>query len=454
MIWLLRSRPLQNRVSMAFTLGALLLSATLGAFTFLTARSYLLDQREQAAIRQTYLDAATVRDRLSAAGSEVSEALSAADLPHGVALVIHRNGEWYSTTLGVDPPTVPQALQHRVRTGTPGYLLTRVNRVPALVVGLPLPDNTEFYRASPLTELDDTLRTLSVVLTIGILLATLGSGLLGRWTASKVTQPLNLVAATAAQIADGRLDTRLPETSDPDLAIIVGSFNSMLDSLQQRVERDARFAADAGHELRSPLTTLVTSVEFLDRHRAELPPRVAQAVDLMAGDVTRLQRLLDDLLNLARADAGIDLTHAPLLPLGDLLRHTLSRAGHNTMLLHLHDDGVVRGEKVLLERAFTNLFENADQHGEGLHAVTVQAEGDRLLVFVDDEGPGVPPRDRERVFERFATSSRTARGSSASTGLGLALATEMIRTHGGALWYADRPCRGARFVASLPRVTP
>jgi two-component system sensor histidine kinase MtrB len=82
--------------------------------------------------------------------------------------------------------------------------------------------------------------------------------------------------------------------------------------------------------------------------------------------------------------------------------------------------------------------------------VTVQRDGGELLVLVDDAGPGVPVEDRERIFERFATS-RAARGSSSGTGLGLALAAQMIRAHGGVLWCTDRPGQGARFVASLPR---
>jgi signal transduction histidine kinase len=275
--------------------------------------------------------------------------------------------------------------------------------------------------------------------------------ILGGWASGKATRPLNLVAATAAQIAGGDLDTRLPNTIDPDLAIIVGSFNTMVDSLQQRVERDARFAADVGHELRSPLTTLVASVELLGRHRHELPPRAIQAIDLVAGDLTRLQHLLDNLLHLARADAGLDLTDATPLPLHDLLRHTLARAGHRTELLHGERDGEVRGDKFLLERAFANLIDNADRHGGGLCAVTVQPDGGNLIVLVDDDGPGVHPEDRERIFDRFATS-RSARRSSSGTGLGLALAAQTLTAHDGALWCTDCPGRGARFVASLPAV--
>jgi two-component system sensor histidine kinase MtrB len=446
-----RPRQLRGRIALSFALGALLLSTSLATFTFLVARGYLLDQRQRTAIRQTYLDGTFLRTRLATPGSAVAGVLATANPPRDGAFVVRRDGKWYSTTLGVDPPTVPAALQQQVQAGRPGYVLTTVNQVPALVVGLPLSSSTQFYRVAPLTELDDTLRTLSTVLAVGAGLATAAGAILGGWASGKVTRPLNLVAATAAQIAGGHLDTRLPNNTDPDLAIIVGSFNTMVDSLQQRVERDARFAADVGHELRSPLTTLVASVELLGRHRDELSPRAVQAIDLVAGDLTRLQHLLDNLLHLAKADAGLDLTDATPVPLHDLLHHTLVRGGHPADLLHGDRTGEVRGDKFLLERAFANLIDNADRHGGGLRAVTIQRQAGKLLVLVDDDGPGVPLEDRERIFDRFATS-RSARRSSSGTGLGLALAAQTLAAHHGALWCTDGPGQGARFVASLPAV--
>ena len=446
-------RQLRGRIALSFAVGALLLSICLATFTFLAARSYLLDQRERTAIRQTYLDGRSLRSRLATPGGTITDVLAAADPPPNGAFVLRRNGQWYSTTLGVDPPTVPVALQQQVSSGRAGYVLTRVNRSPAIVVGLPLSNGTQFYRVAPLTELDDTLRTLSIVMAVGAALATLAGAVLGRWASRRATQPLNLVAATAAEIAGGRLDSRLPNTTDPDLAIIVGSFNTMVDSLQQRVERDARFAADVGHELRSPLTTLVASVELLARHRDELPPRAVLAIDLVSGDLTRLQHLLDNLLHLAKADAGLDLSEASPLPLPDLLRHTLIRSGHQEDLLHVDSQGQVRGDKFLLERAFANLIDNADLHGGGLCAVTIRSDQDSLLVLIDDAGPGVAREDRERIFDRFATS-RAARRSTSGTGLGLALAAQTLAAHHGALWCTDRPGHGARFVASLPRVSP
>ncbi len=447
----LRPRGLRGRIALSFGLGALLISAALAVSTFLIARGYLLSQREQAAVRQTYLDAAFVRARLEPSGVTVTDVLTAADPPQAGAIVLERDGQWFSTALGLGPDAVPVGLQQQLQAGRPGYVLTRVAGSPALVVGLPLSSvGSDFYRITPLTELDDTLRALSTVLAGGATLAAAGGIFLGLWASRKVVHPLNLVAATAAEIAGGQLGTRLPSTADPDLATIVGSFNSMVDSLQQRVERDARFAADVSHELRSPLTTLVASVELLGQRRGDLPPRSVQAIDLVAGDLTRLQRLLDNLLYLAKADAGLDLTDRDPLPLNELLAHTLARSGHPPELLHSTGTDYVRGDKILLERAFANLIDNAERHGKGLTAITIESDAETVLVLVDDDGPGVPVEDRERIFDRFATS-RAARGSSSGTGLGLALAAQTFAAHAGALWCTERVERGTRFVASLPR---
>lgn len=440
---------------MTFGVGALVLSAALAASTFLIARDYLVGQRERTALRQAYVDAQLVRARLETAGTEVAEVLERVDPPESGALIVLRGGECFSSSpLAGACAGVPDPLQDEVQAGRPAYLRTQFNGSPAIIVGLPLPAvDSVLYRVTSLEELDDTLHILGWILSGGAALAAIGGTGFGLWASRKVVRPLNAVAATTAEIAGGRLDTRLPPTTDPDLTTIVGSFNAMVDSLQQRIQKDARFAADVSHELRSPLTTLVASVEVLDGRRDELPPRSRQALDLVKAELGRFRRLLDDLLYLARADAGLDLGSAQAWPLWELLAHALRGAGQPASKLTGERTVLVRGDKTLLDRAFSNLIENAAKHGHGLTGVSLLRSGDRVLTLVDDEGPGVPVAERDRIFERFATS-RAGRGSSSGTGIGLALAAETITAHGGAVWCSDRPGGGARFVVSLPAVWP
>ncbi|MEQ7009781.1 HAMP domain-containing sensor histidine kinase [Actinopolymorpha sp. B17G11] len=452
-----RARGLRGRVVLAFGVGALLVSAIFAVLTYGLTQSYLLTQREQAVVRQVYIDANFLRGRLETAGADMPTVLTASTPSADATIVVSRGGRWYSSSLEAGRESLPFALRAEVESGRPASMRTRLGGEPVLVVGVPLRAvGAYFYEVVPLTELQETLRILGTVLLGGALVAAAAGGGLGVWASRSVLRPLNEVASTAAQIAGGQLDTRLAATRDPDLATIVGSFNSMVDTLQQRIQRDARLAADVSHELRSPLTTLVASVEVLNTRRDELPQRSRQALDLVTGELERFRNLLDNLLELARMDAGLDPRAIEPVPLADLLGHTLRRSGRSPDLLVVESDAKVNGDKLMLERMFGNLFDNAEIHGHRLVRVRLLADteaDDRVLVLVDDDGPGVRREDRERIFERFATG-RTARRSSSGTGLGLALARETVAAHGGAVWCTDRPEGGARFAVSLPRVQP
>jgi signal transduction histidine kinase len=314
----------------------------------------------------------------------------------------------------------------------------------------------EFYEVAPLRELQGVLRTLAAVLGAGALTATAAGAGFGGWASRRVVQPLEQVAGAATKIAAGELTTRLASTGDPDLVAIVGSFNTMVDALATRIERDARFVGDVSHELRSPLTSLITSVEVLSARRAELSPRARQALDLVEGQLTRFRDTLEDLLELARLDNGTSGDEPPLVPLGALVREVLAAGGRPAEMLTAEDDDrtAVRADKRRLERAVRNLLDNADRHAGGPCAVRVERRDGTVLLTVDDVGPGVPPSDRERIFERFARGPSAARGSMPGAGLGLAIVAETAAQQGGAAWCSASPCGGARMSLSLPAATP
>ena len=128
---------------------------------------------------------------------------------------------------------------------------------------------------------------------------------LGRFASVRSLRPLADVSRAAGAIAGGELDTRLDaEAADPDLEGLTNSFNAMVDQLQERIEREARFNSDVSHELRSPLTTLAAALEVLEADRDELPPRSQRALQLLSDDLRRFQRMVGDLLEMSRADAG------------------------------------------------------------------------------------------------------------------------------------------------------
>jgi two-component system sensor histidine kinase MtrB len=446
----LRPRGLRGRIAITFGTGALLISGALATSTFLFSRAYLYHQREATAVRQASLDAIFVSDQLDNADADIPEILSAAGPPNSGTIVVERGGQWYSSSLGVGREVIPEALAERVRRGQPARVTLTLDGLPTVIVGIPLPrPDEDFYRIVPMRELHETIRILGIVLAAGAGAAAAGGIVTGIWASRRVVAPLNLVASTAAQVAGGLLDTRLPPTDDPDLATIVGSFNAMVDTLKQRIERDSRFAADVSHELRSPLTTLVAAVDVMEGRRTEVPEKVQRARDLVHAELDRFQQLLDSLLTLARAEAGLDPEQLRPVPLAPLVEHALTRAGLSPQILLASGPGVVEGDKAMLERAFFNLIDNAKRHGQGLTEIRLDEAGGRVVTVIDDSGPGVPAAERERIFERFATN-RAARGSSSGTGLGLALVAESVTAHGGTVWCTSYERPGARFVVSLP----
>jgi signal transduction histidine kinase len=250
--------------------------------------------------------------------------------------------------------------------------------------------------------------------------------------------------------------------------VLTDSFNHMADALQQRIERDARFASDVSRELRSPLTTLATAVEVLNDSRDMLPGQARGAVELLRAEVHRFQRMVLDLLEISRLDAGVAELILQEMRLGELVRRAVegalsaergdsptTAAARPAMEIAVDDqaaDLVVMVDKRRLERVVANLVDNAQTHGGGLAAVSVTRAGDRVRVAVDDHGPGVPAAYRERIFERFSRVPATAgsRRDGSGVGLGLALVGEHVRLHRGRVWVEDRRGGGARFVVDLP----
>ena len=445
---------LRARIVLGFAAGTLLVSVVLVSVTFLLARNYLIDQREAAATRQAFADAHALSSRLATAGTEVGDVLAEA-VPSGNAdVVVRKDDAWYSTSLDVGARDVPASLQEVVRSGRAATLRVQASDGPQLMVGVPVVGaGAEFYEIAPLTELRQVLRTLTAVLGAGALAATAAGAAFGFWASRRAVQPLEQVAGAATRIAGGELHTRLPATDDPDLVGIVASFNSMVDALAVRIERDARFVGDVSHELRSPLTTLVTSVEVLGARRDELPPRSQQALAMVEGELGRFRRTLDDLLQLARIDDAAVLESMRPLSMTELVREVV---GDSAVQMCAAPDGetTVSADKTSLERAVRNLLDNADRHGGGATAVHVERRDDVVVVAVDDAGTGVPGEDRERIFERFARGTHAARRSLPGAGLGLAIVAETAARHGGGAWCSEAPGGGARFTLSLPRAEP
>ena len=455
-----RQLGLRQKITLLFATGGLVLAGIMSFGTYLVARTFLVEQRERAVLGQAFADASVVRDGLLTRSRPVSDVLGAVSPPAGSTIFVRRDDEWFSSSLTLSREEVPRSLREQVAQGDPGMVWTSSAGQPALAAGVPVPAvGADFFEVSTAPELQRTLDTLARVLALFAALTAVGGALLGRWSSGRVLAPLDEVAGAAALIAGGELTTRLPATEDPELVTIIGSFNTMVDALAERIERDARFAADVSHELRSPLTTLSTSVQLLQARRDDLPERSREVLDLVVREVARFRSVVEDLLELGRLDAASDTSGRQVVGAHELVRQVLQASGRPVHLLQPVLPGVtsedllvrVKVDKQQLNRALVNLLDNADLHGGGVARIEVSRsgpDGETVDIDIDDAGAGVAEADRERIFERFVRGG--SRGSLPGTGLGLSLVTETVRAHGGSVHLAQSSHGGARFTLRLP----
>ncbi len=455
---------LRARVAMAFGLGALLVSLVQAVATDAFASNYLVNQRESTATQQATFNARSVQDVLLTRRPAIPDLLERLDDASGTdsSPVVFHNGRWYDDLLPAGIDGVPERLVEDLLGGAAVRQRVETPTGPVLVVAVPLPrtEGSAYVEVFSLNELDRTLRTLGVTL-LGTGTVTMLMGLaLGFWASRRALLPLAAVNAAAAAIAGGDLRARLQAGRDPDLRGLAQSFNETARALQSRVERDGRFAANVSHELRSPLTTMVNAIEVMRSRRDQLDPSSRQALDLLAEDVQRFARMVEDLLEISRVDTGHARLDLELVRVADLVARAADRSAGRpvTEVAPGAAQLMSRLDKRRLERVIVNLVENAQGHGRGVRRVVVQPSNEeadhmdqKVRISVEDHGPGVPLDHREQIFERF---SRAPRGpgvlDTGGVGLGLSLVAEHVRLHGGLVWIEDVADGGARFVVELP----
>jgi signal transduction histidine kinase len=438
-----------------FALVSLVVAGGLALTTWHLSTGYMLDQRERSAIRQAGGNALLVETVLQRGSDGLSELMTGLGAEVESAVLLVDDGDRISGGNMVDPTRLPASFLATVQRGQAAHQRTILDGVPVLAVGLPLRNTSATYiEVSPMRELDRTFRFLSWTLLAGTLLAGVAGALLGRWAATHALRPLRKLTAAAAEAAAGDLSVRLPTTRDPDLIPLTTAFNDTAERLQQRVTRDSRFAGDVSHELRSPLTTMLNAMAVLTRRRAELPTGARQAVELLDTDLHRFRRMVDDLLEISRGDQDADRSSYELIDLAELSRVSSAHHGVSPDVLDITGRPVVSGDRRRLERIVANLVDNAEQHGKGLIRLGIGTRDGMARIEVDDAGPGVPPEERDHVFERFARGSPADRDAAdRGAGLGLALVDQHVRRHDGRAWVEERPGGGARFVVELPEET-
>ncbi len=455
----LRRVGLRVRLIATFALGALILCLVLAAVSFTVTRSYLLGQRERTAehLAQTHADA--INDALMTRGTQVAPVLAAVRLSDGTQSLLRYRGQWYTAAVGIGPDDLPGELQRLVEAGKGQHQRIALDGGPVMVIGLPLAEaHAQYYETVSLNELNSTLHTLSGVLLIVAGIVTLCGAAAGLWTSRRLLRPLTRLADTSREIAGGRLEARMGPSPDRQLAVLSSAFNDMADALQQRIDREVRFTADVSHELRSPLTTVSTALSVLEGRRDELSDRGRTALDLLSSEVRRFSQLVEDLLEISRIDAGAGADLEPVCVAQIVLRAQRLTAITPPVQIEVDANAMsayILGDKRRLERMLVNLLDNAGRYGQSAVAVGLDRvelpSGTILRLWVEDDGPGIPPHERDRVFDRFYRASAGGRRSEGGgAGLGLALVRETVRLHFGRIRVEQAAIGGARFVVDFP----
>ena len=461
-----RSRPaalgLRRRILLIFTLGSLLLSLFLATTTYGLARSSIVSERVDAAISTSQRNAQGVERDLRTLPSDAEAATSSLERIGVQDYLIWYGGRWTGGAATFQNPDIPPELVTRVvDQGNSASQIIDVDDELNVVVGWDVPRIGAYFEAFSLEEADSTLSNVRLSLVFAAAISTGLGVLLGIFAARRAVRPVGTAAQAASAIAGGRLDTRLETTDDPDLRVLTESFNDMAEALQQRVERDARFASDVSHELRSPLMTLSASVEVMEARRDDLPERAQAALDLLSSDVVRFQGLVEDLLEISRFDAGAIRLHMEELLAAEFVRQAVAVSSlprTPVVVSERAESALIRGDRRRLARVIANLIDNARAYGGGEPEVSIEVVNpdnepiSHIVIAVEDHGPGVPEEERDLVFERFARGGGAGRRKgSEGAGLGLSLVDEHVRMHGGRVWVEDRldgeP--GARFVIEL-----
>jgi two-component system sensor histidine kinase MprB len=366
-----------------------------------------------------------------------------------VQQTIDRNGK-VTNTLPGQPPLPIDAHDRAIaaRPSPSSYRDVRINGTEYRMITVSLHGGGAVQVARPVSEAHDVLDVLRNRLVL-IALAGVGLAALAAWLVMRrAIRPIERLTETAEHIAATQdLATPIPVRGDDEVGRLAASFNTMLIALDTSREQQQRLVVDASHELRTPLTAVRTNIDFLGRATTLDAVERAQLIAETRLELDELTNLVSEMVELATDVRSQEpLEPVPLAEVaGDVAARFRRRTGHE-IVVDADGAGVVEGRRAMLDRAVSNLVDNALKFNANGAAVTVTVRGTTLEVA--DRGPGIAPEDRERVFDRFyrATSARTLPGS----GLGLSIVSQIAALHGGTVVLTGRDGGGTIARLVLP----
>jgi heavy metal sensor kinase len=458
-------RSLASRLLLTYLLVTVLVALLTGISLLVLLRSTPLAER--LAWQALQAEANVVAPRVErASGQNQSEALAAGRLAQRLrsrALVVSPQGELMAqggmvTLESVDAALAEAALGNGAGQGEIQdalgrrwlYVARTLTTGSTLIVAAPRPT----LRAL-LVYGDDLLAPILKAALVGLVVSVVLAWLVSRW----VTAPLRRLAGAAQSVAAGRYEQRVPLEGPAEVESLAADFNQMVQHVQATQQGQRDFVANVSHELRTPLTSIDGFAQaILDGTAADRDSQI-HAAQVIHEESDRLARLVDDLLDLARLDAGqMTFTRVPV-DLNALVARVADRlslrAQERGVRLENEVTGLpsVSGDGDWLAQVFTNLIDNALKHtpAGGIVRLRGEAHAAQVLVHVEDNGPGIPAEDLSRIFERFYQVDKARRGGvGRGTGLGLAISREIVQAHGGQLTAISASGQGSRFTVQLP----
>jgi two-component system, OmpR family, sensor histidine kinase MtrB len=444
-------RRFRRRLTIVCILVAGLSGGFLAVTSYFGARAYRNQTFMHQAVRRADLALLALADNSDPAA--VNAALAPYRARGNFETVVVRDGTVYSSAQSLEH-AVPQSVRSGVAENSQPFS-ARVHGTPYVVVARPgVDEQSKIFFFFSEANITDSLRQFRNVLAFAWVLTLAIAAGFGALVAKGALRPIRRAARESTATTNRLLGPVALQAND-EFEQWVDSFNGLVEALELKVvelseaaERERRFTSDVAHELRTPLTALTSSAALLEDHLVELPLGARRPAELLITEVQRLRRLVIELLELARLDAGAEPVHVEPLEIATALRVALQPwEGRAQFSVEVEPGLGAWADRLRFKRVVDNLVENAIRHGGAV--VTVQAfrRADRTCIEVTDAGPGVAAADASRIFERFykGDPSRAGHGS----GLGLAIAAKNAEAMDGTLVLANPGERGARFVFAL-----
>ncbi|HSF60576.1 MAG TPA: HAMP domain-containing sensor histidine kinase [Gaiellaceae bacterium] len=454
---------LRRRLAVTYAIVAAVATGALALGTYLLVATSRLDESVSSSLAQA-------RTNLVLAGAVLGESSAPRDVADLLEFYARRadfetvalaGGEEFPSSFAFGTAQIPDGVRRLVQDGDLAFERVTVDDTPYLVAGgRPPPSQAEFYFFFSEELLRQDLARLRTILLTGWGIVVILSAAAGAIVARRVLRPVAQASAAAHALAEGLLETRLPVETDDELGAWATSFNEMAQALEEKIHalseaqaRERRFTSDVAHELRTPVTALAGEASLLSEHLERMPLEARRPAQLLVEDVRRLRRLVEELMEISRLDAGREDVRTEAIDLGSLAAGLIRSRGWDTSVSLEAQPVVVETDPRRAERILSNLIENAVAHGGSEVAVRVGGLDDTAaFVEIQDHGPGIAPDHLAHVFERFykADPARAGGGS----GLGLAIAFENARLLGGRIDAQSEVGVGSCFTLKLPVAKP